>query len=217
MNLRELSGLSISRRGSHLWLLSHRHPRERRPRCLRRRVSTLFSNHSSQLKETTRTTRLKRAYLTTKTPTESLTGRSRWIRRMCSTRTSRSITIWSQLLRLRERLLTCSWSTTSHWTESMLLTSSKTSARRPRPRTTSWWAIFWTTPTHRTAMAGRESSVWSLITSIFKPSSSQGSWWLKGKYFTLISFLCRVNVSLANFADLMIDYPNSKEYAFTMF
>lgn len=29
--------------------------------------------------------------------------------------------------------------------------------------------------------------------------------------------MCRVNVSLANFADLMIDYPNSKEYAFNMF
>ena len=26
-----------------------------------------------------------------------------------------------------------------------------------------------------------------------------------------------MNVSLANFADLMIDYPNSKEYAFSMF
>ena len=27
----------------------------------------------------------------------------------------------------------------------------------------------------------------------------------------------RVNVSLANFVDMMIDYPNSKQYAFGMF
>lgn len=28
---------------------------------------------------------------------------------------------------------------------------------------------------------------------------------------------CRVNVSLANFVDMLIDYPNSKLYAFQMF
>lgn len=29
--------------------------------------------------------------------------------------------------------------------------------------------------------------------------------------------MCRLNVSLANFIDTMIDYPNSKEYAYGMF
>ena len=39
------------------------------------------------------------------------------------------------------------------------------------------------------------------------------SW--KGK--VLASNLCRMHVSLANFIDTIIDYPNSRVYAFDMF
>jgi len=41
--------------------------------------------------------------------------------------------------------------------------------------------------------------------------------YLKEKLFEGKDFLEAVNVSMVNFCDMLIDYPNSKDYAFSMF
>ena len=65
--------------------------------------------------------------------------------------------------------------------------------------------------------AGNQFFPSSLTTSTTKRNFSKARTSSKRKSTILLTISYSVNVSMVNFCDMLIDYPNSKDYAFSMF
>ena len=101
-------------------------------------------------------------------------------------------------------------------TLSIVPASFKTFRRRQDYKRSCSLAIYLITRSLWTVSDGNLSHHLSWTTSIRTESCLNLRILLKGKSNSVL--LCfRVNVSLANFIDMLIDYPYSKEYAYAMF
>lgn len=148
-----------------------------------------------------------------------------WMNQMSSEWTLRSTITRSRPKRWEEKLLTILQSTRRTMITSMPSLASLIYAKRPRFSSLYSLVTYCITLSLRICQDGIKSSNWSLMISCSRRSSTLINNYLKGKSFyiliitycviyNLFIYLYRIHVSMANFHDTLIDYPNSKDYSY---
>jgi len=143
-------------------------------------------------------------------------GRLVWIAQMSSASILRNITRLNQAKKLAGWFRICLSSTTLCRILNTVRMNFWTFRPKLDSKPLSLWVTYWIMRFRWIQLCGllylRSYSIASILIGNF----SRHKIWSRGKFrFFLTSF--RINVSMTNFVDMLIDYPNSKVYASDMF